>query len=106
MRDGFVAIGNTRRFCNHTTKVITSIFRDDVAREIVASRTITALDALPPVKRGQLNIDSRQRRGGLFEIEDDIVGALGRSRHLGRGILDPASQMLVSADSTACLCLG
>jgi hypothetical protein len=42
----------------------------------------------------------------LFEIEDDIVGALGRSRHLGRGILDPASQMLVSADSTACLCLG
>ena len=53
--------------------MITSIFKDDVAREIVASRTITALDALPPVKRGQVNINSRQRRGDLLEIEDDIV---------------------------------
>lgn len=69
LRDKFVSSGNCRRHANEKTKTIIQIFRHGVAREIVLPETLTALESLPNLRRGEAHDNPPRRVPTLEEVE-------------------------------------
>ncbi|MDB4625078.1 site-specific integrase, partial [Rubripirellula sp.] len=61
IRDKLIQRGNCRRYVKNLIQVIIQIFRHGVAREIVPPETLTALEALPALRRAEAH-DNPPRR--------------------------------------------
>ncbi len=66
IRDKLIQRGNCRRYVNDLIQVMIQIFRHGVAREIVPPETLTALEALPALRRGEAH-DNPPRRVPTLE---------------------------------------
>ena len=69
IRDKLIQRGNCRRYVNDLIQVMIQIFRHGVAREIVPPETLTALEALPALRRGEAHDNPPRRVPTLEEVE-------------------------------------
>ena len=73
IRDGFVRAGNCRRHANEKTKTIIQIFRHGVAREMVLPETLTALESLPNLRRGEAHDNPPRHVPTLGDVEATLT---------------------------------
>ncbi len=69
LRDGFLKKGNCRKYANMKTRFVVRIIKHGVARELVSPDRIVALEALPPLRKGQAKDNPKRAAANLNDVK-------------------------------------